>query len=159
MAVRVNYEVRIRNYEKNIVNDKSENKYPKVGVGVIVAKDGKILIGKRKNAHGEGSWAFPGGHLKFGETWEECARREVMEETGIRIKNVSFARATNDFFPKEAKHYITIYMYSEYASGKVILCEPEKCEEWIWTPWDNLPKPHFIPLQNLLKTGYDPLKK
>ena len=36
---------------------------PKIGVGIIVIKDGKILFGKRKNAHNEGSWSFPGGHL------------------------------------------------------------------------------------------------
>lgn len=64
------------------------NERPKVGIGVIVRKEGKVLLGKRKNSHGAGSWAFPGGHLEYGESWEECARREVKEETGIAIKNM-----------------------------------------------------------------------
>jgi 8-oxo-dGTP diphosphatase len=44
-----------------------EIKRPKVGVGVIIKKDGKVLMGKRKNAHGDGTWSFTGGHLEFGE--------------------------------------------------------------------------------------------
>lgn len=36
-----------------------ENNRPKVGVGVAIIKDGKVLLGKRKNAHGEGTWSFP----------------------------------------------------------------------------------------------------
>ena len=63
---------------------------PKVGVGVFVLKDGKILMGKRKGAHGEGSWSLPGGHLEFNESWDMCAVRETMEETGVTIKNIRF---------------------------------------------------------------------
>jgi len=64
------------------------DKKPKVGVGIIVIKDNKVLLGKRKNSHGEGSWCFPGGHLEFNESLENCAKREVLEETGIEIKNI-----------------------------------------------------------------------
>jgi 8-oxo-dGTP diphosphatase len=54
-------------------------KRPAVGVAAIVTKNGKVLLGKRKGAHGEGSWAFPGGHLEFNESIEDCAKREVFE--------------------------------------------------------------------------------
>ena len=129
---------------------------PKVGVGVIVIKDGKVLIGKRRGAHGSGSWAFPGGHLEFNESWEECARREVMEETGIQINNLCFGTATNDIFEKENEYYITIFMVADLASGVVETKEPHKCEKWEWFSWDKLPHPLFIPFQNLLKTKFDP---
>lgn len=82
-----------------------EEKNPRVGLGVAIIRNGKILFGKRKNSHGEGSWCFPGGHLEFGESWEECARRETLEETGLKIRNIRFATATNDLFKKEDKHY------------------------------------------------------
>jgi 8-oxo-dGTP diphosphatase len=136
----------------------NENR-PKVGLGVFVIKDGKVLLGKRKNAHGEGAWCFPGGHLEFNETWEECAIRETMEETGINIKNIRFGTATNDIFEKEDKHYITIIMLADYDSGEVKLMEPEKCEKWAWFEWskDKLPEPLFVPQQNLLKQNFNHL--
>lgn len=130
---------------------------PKVGVGVIVIKDDKILLGKRKNAHGEDSWGFPGGHLEFNEAWEECASRETLEETGIVIRNIRFGTATNDIFQKEEKHYITIFMLSDYDSGEVKVMEPEKCEKWKWFLWSQLPLPLFVPIQNLLKKGFNPV--
>ena len=58
---------------------------PKVGLGVCIVKDNKVLLGKRKGSHGAGTWSFPGGHLEFQETWEKCAKREVLEETGLKI--------------------------------------------------------------------------
>jgi len=131
---------------------------PKVGVAAIVIKDNKILLGKRKNAHGEGSWCFPGGHLEFNEEIEECAKREVLEETGIKIKNIEFSTITNDIFTKENKHYITIFIVCEYDSGEVKTMEPNKCEKWDLFEWENLPKPLFIPIQNLLKKGFHPIK-
>lgn len=130
------------------------DKIPRVGLGVCIVKDNKVLLGKRKNAHGDGSWCFPGGHLEFGESYEECAKRETMEEAGIQITNLSFITATNDIFPEESKHYITIYILADYAGGEVSVKEPDKMEKWQWYDWDNLPRPLFIPLQNLLKTGF-----
>ena len=131
---------------------------PKVGLGVIIIKDHKVLLGKRKNAHGAGSWCFPGGHLEFGESYEDCARRETAEEAGINIKNIRFVTATNDIFPEEKKHYITIYMLADHDSGEAKIMEPERQLDWQWFSWDNLPSPLFIPMQNLLKQGFNPFK-
>ena len=130
---------------------------PKVAVGVIVIKDGKILLGKRKNVYGEGTWFFPGGHLEFNESWGDCASRETLEETGITIKNIRFGTTTNDIFQPEGKHYISIFMLSDYDSGEVKVMEPEKCERWDWFEWNKLPQPLFLPIQNLLKRNYNPL--
>ena len=59
---------------------------PKVGIGVIIQKDGKLLMGQRRGAHGADTWCPPGGHLEFGETWESCARRETREEAGSKSR-------------------------------------------------------------------------
>ena len=131
---------------------------PKVGLGVIVVKDGKILMHKRKNAHGEGKWSLPGGHLEFNEEIEDGARREVMEEAGITIKNVRRATFTNDINMEEGNHYITIFLLADYDSGEVRVMEPHKCEKWEWFEWENMPQPLFSPIVNLLKMNYHPFK-
>jgi 8-oxo-dGTP diphosphatase len=134
---------------------KSEQK-PEAGVGVCVVKDGKVLLGKRLNSHGNGCWSFPGGHLEMYETWEQCAEREVLEETGIRIKNIRFAGVTNDLFIEERKHYITLFMMADFETGELKIMEPEKCSEWNWFSWDRLPQPLFLPITNLRKQGFTP---
>lgn len=123
----------------------------RVGVGVIIKKEGKVLFGKRKSSHGEGYWAFPGGHLDFGENIFDCALREIEEEVGIKVKNLKEFDFTNDFFEKENKHYITIFISADYESGEVELKEPNKCDGWEWFDLKNFPEPLFLPIQNLLK--------
>lgn len=127
---------------------------PRVGVAAIILQDHKVLMGKRKNAHGEGCWAFPGGHLEHGESIEECARREVKEETGLNVQNIRIETFTNDIFVEEEKHYITIFIVCEYESGELQLNEPHKCEEWVWVEWNEFPEPLFLPVKNLLKKGF-----
>lgn len=131
---------------------------PRVGVSAIILKENKVLLGKRKNSHGAETWCFPGGHLDFWEKIEDCARRETMEETGIKIKNLRSGPYTNDLFEKEDKHYITLFIIADYESGEVRLMEPDKCEKWDWFEWDNLPQPLFLPVQNLLKLGFNPFR-
>jgi 8-oxo-dGTP diphosphatase len=127
---------------------------PHVGVAVIVVKDGKVLLGKRKNSHGAGTWQFPGGHLEFNESIEACARREVFEETGIKIKNIRLGPYTNDIFHEEQKHYITLFVIAKYDSGRLTLKEPEKCDAWNWFEWSHLPEPSFLPILNLQKQNF-----
>ena len=82
-----------------------ESHVPQVGVGVIVIREGLVLLGKRIGSHGAGTWALPGGHLEFGESLEDCARREVLEETGLAVQSVAPGPYTNNFFVSEGKIY------------------------------------------------------
>jgi 8-oxo-dGTP diphosphatase len=134
----------------------TENR-PRVGIAVIITRGQTVLLGRRKNAHGAGSWCFPGGHLEFNEDLLACARREVAEETGLTLRQIRPVAFTNDIFAQEGKHYVTLYFQAEVEAGDPQLLEPEKCEQWAWFAWDNLPQPLFIPIQNLLKQGYNPL--
>ncbi len=129
---------------------------PKVGITVIIIKDRQVLLGKRIGSHGANSWALPGGQLEFKESLSDCARREVFEETGLKIKNIKETFYTNDIYEKENKHYVTFFLISKYDSGKLEIKEPNKCLEWKWCDWNNLPKPLFVPLANLIKKGYSP---
>ena len=128
---------------------------PRVGVAVIIERDGKVLLIKRKNAHGAGTWAVPGGHLEFGETPEACAMRETREEVGIAISHVRFAAITNDLFSQEGKHYITIWMRASSSKGEPIIAAAREVAEVGWFGWKDLPEPLFLPLHNLLNgKGY-----
>ncbi len=115
---------------------------PKVGVGVMLLKNGKVLMTKRKGAHGEGEFAFPGGHLEFGESFADCARRETMEEAGIKIKNIQFQYLAN-VTKYTGKHYVHIGLTADWASGEPKNLEPDRSEGWAWYSLDNLPKPLF----------------
>lgn len=131
-----------------------EEKRPKVGIGLVVMQGGKILLGQRKNAHGAGQYAGPGGHLEFGESFEECAKREASEETGIEIENVRFLSLTN--FKIEDKHYVDIGLIADWKVGEPQVLEPEKCAGWGWHDMANLPQPLFGVVPNYviaLKTG------
>lgn len=131
------------------------NLFPKVGVGVIVIKDDYVLLGKRKNSVGSGFWAPPGGHLEFGESFVDCARRELLEETGLEVKDIILGGITNDIFVEENKHYITISMIAKYNQGEPKVLEPHKCEGWYWFKTNDLPSPLFLPFANLLGQGFD----
>jgi 8-oxo-dGTP diphosphatase len=126
-------------------------KNPKVGVGVFVNRNGKILVGKRKGSHGAGTWALPGGHLEPGESFETCCKREVLEETGLIINNISPVVFTNDVFHHEGLHYITLFFKGDHESGEAIVLEPRQCEEWRWVSLDHIPQPIFLPLSNALE--------
>ncbi len=137
----------------------NELKRPRVGVGVFVCRGDKFVLMQRKNAHGEGSWAPSGGHLEFGETWEECARRETREELGVEIENVQFFGVTNDVFQTEGKHYITIYLRADLCAGQEPRNgEPEKTVALQWATWQTLPSPMFLPCTNFLASQFSPLR-
>jgi 8-oxo-dGTP diphosphatase len=54
----------------------------------MIVKNGSVLLGKRKGSHGEGEYAFPGGHLEYMESFEQCAHRETLEECGVEIEHI-----------------------------------------------------------------------
>jgi 8-oxo-dGTP diphosphatase len=130
---------------------------PRIGVAVIVIRDGQVLIGRRRStSHGDETWQFPGGHLEFGESIADGAVREVAEETGLEATVTGYGPYTNDVFVADGKHYVTLFVLAAAADGIPQVMEPEKCAEWRWCPWDALPDPRFLSIQHLLELGYRP---
>ncbi|MEI6532611.1 MAG: NUDIX hydrolase [Candidatus Roizmanbacteria bacterium] len=126
--------------------------YPRIGIGVIVVHNKKVLLGYRQSNNGKGFWSFPGGHLEMGESFDNCAIRETREECGLSITDVQFVGVTNDVMSSD-KHYVTIFMKGTVNMNKALVLEPDKIDKWEWFEWENMPKPLFLPIQNLIQSG------
>lgn len=127
-----------------------------VGFGVMLLRDGKVLLGKRHEdpekasslLKGAGTWTMPGGKLHFGESFEEGARREVKEETGVDLRNVKIITVTNDIV--EDAHFVTLGLLSEDFEGGAEVEEPDEITEWGWFGLDDLPSPLYFPSEKVL---------
>jgi 8-oxo-dGTP diphosphatase len=134
-----------------------EKKKVGVGFGVMVFKDNKILLGKRHEdpekasslLNGAGTWTMPGGKLEFGESFEEGAKREAMEETGLKLNNVEVICVNNDII--ETAHFVTIGLFCDDFEGEPRVMEPDEITEWHWFDLKELPTPLYFPSAELLE--------
>ena len=137
---------------------------PKVGVGVFVTTPSRprhVLLGERLGSHGANTFALPGGHLEFGESWHDCAAREVLEETGLVLRTPRCATVLNVVERATDYHYVVIFMAAECVDvhPQPLNLEPEKCAGWGWYSWDEkLPTPLFGPLALAREQGFDPFE-
>lgn len=131
-------------------------KFVRVGTGVLLFQDGNVLLGKRKGSHGAGLWAPPGGHIEFGESFEENIKREALEETGLELDNVRRADFADGYTPAWGTHYVTLFFTADIVGGKLENREPHKCEGWGWYKWGDWPGELFIPFANLVAGGWRP---
>lgn len=115
-------------------------------VGVMIWKEGKVLIGKRKGSHGSGEYSFPGGHLEYDESFAECVKREVLEEAGINIKNIIFMSLAN-YKKHEDRQDILANFVADWEDGEETNFPNEKIGDWQWCSIDELPSPLFYPTQ------------
>lgn len=111
-------------------------------MGVMILREGKVLLGRRLGSHGEGEYSFPGGHLEYMESFQDCARREVAEECGVEISNVRFQFVSN-VTKYATKHYIHIGLVADWVANEPKLLEPDRCSGWRWYSLDDLPQPMF----------------
>jgi 8-oxo-dGTP diphosphatase len=128
-----------------------------VGFGVMMLRNGKVLLGRRhvdptkadSELHGEGTWTMPGGKLEYGESFEEGAIREVKEETGMILKSSEVICVNND--KNEHAHFVTIGIFSEDFEGEPVVMEPDEITEWKWFDLSNVPSPLFFPSERVLE--------
>ena len=129
-----------------------------MGVSAVVVRGDRVLVGRRRGAHGAGTWAFPGGKLEAGESPADAVRRELAEETGLQAGEVAPIAWTSDVMAdaKGQLHFITLHHLVAVGPGEPELREPDKTDGWRWTVLAEMPQPVFAPAASLLATGWAP---
>jgi 8-oxo-dGTP diphosphatase len=109
--------------------------HPRVGVGAVVLRNGLILLVRRGVEPALGLWAIPGGGLNLGETLQEGAEREILEETGIVIR-AGAPVFTCDSFERDEDgrvrfHYVIVDMSADYVSGDIRAADDAVEARWV----------------------------
>ena len=128
--------------------------YPRIGIGVMIQNEkGEVLLGLRHGSHGAGEWSFPGGHLEFGETVFQTAKREVEEETGLEVDEFELVSVYDEmrYIKTDNKHYLGLGVRARYRGGEPRIMEPDKCQKWGWYSLDNLPAKMLDNTEGIIK--------
>jgi len=127
-----------------------------VGIGVMILRDGKVLLGRRHENYekadsrldGAETWTMPGGSIEYGESFEEAGKRETEEETGIKLNDLKIMCVNNDVGSRA--HFITVGLFSGDFDGEPKVME-EAITEWRWFSIDDLPEKLFFPSKKILE--------
>ncbi len=115
--------------------------FPGVGAGLVLLRDEKILLLKRRKAPEAGHWNIPGGKVDHMETAALAAARETEEETGLSIGSVEFLCLSEKIIPEDRQHWISLMYRATAFHGEARMVEPDKFFEIGWFGADQLPAP------------------
>lgn len=124
---------------------------PNVGVGVLVKRDRRYLLGLRQKSRGHGTWSTPGGVVPPAEGVLACALRELREETGLlgtSPRVVAQAARTLDDGQQWHSVFVAVDVPRDHEPE---LREPDRCREWGWFEPLRLPEPLFTPVAAVLR--------
>lgn len=109
--------------------------YPRISPCIIVSvcKGNELLLARPFTAP-EGRFSNIAGFVEAGETLEQAVQREVMEEVGIKVKNIRYEGSQPWSFP----HQLMVGFFAEYESGEIHPA-PDEIAEAGWWRYDQLP--------------------
>ncbi|MDD3647526.1 MAG: NUDIX domain-containing protein [Candidatus Dojkabacteria bacterium] len=127
------------------------------GFGAMILRSGKVLLGLRNEdrrrasslLHGEGSWTMPGGKVDFGESYIEAVKREVREETSLKVNSAKLI-SINNTVGRNA-HFLTLGFKITSFSGSLKVMEPEEIIEWKWFDLKKLPQNLYVPSRIIIE--------
>lgn len=115
--------------------------FPGFGCGLVIVRDGKILLYRRLKAPEAGYWNIVGGKVDHMERSEAAARREAEEESGLKIRSSEFLCLSEQVIEADRQHWISMIYVTRDFSGEPQLVEPDKLSEFGWFSLDALPQP------------------
>lgn len=127
----------------------TETKKPDVSAAIIT-DGGRVLMVRRRIKEGELSWQFPAGGVEEGETAEQAAVRETLEETGLTVEVVKYIG--DRVHPKSGK--FMAYTACEAVAGEAYVADTEELDAIAWVALNEIPEyvPYglFEPVQDYL---------
>ena len=114
---------------------------PGLGCGLVILREGRILLYRRLRAPEAGVWNIVGGKIDHMERTAHSARREAEEESGLRIGSVDFLCISEQIIEEERQHWLSLIYVTEDFAGEPQVMEPEKLPEFGWFALDDLPAP------------------
>ena len=118
--------------------DNSYPEIPKVAVGAVVFKNERVLLVRRGQPPSEDLWAIPGGSVEIGETLQEAAEREILEDTGIQIRAgepvFTFDTIDRDRSGEIRFHYVIVDLVADYVSGDPKAGDDAAEARWVSAP-------------------------
>lgn len=121
-----------------------------LGVGVVVTREGYVVLGRRLLP--KPCWSLPGGKIEPLETIEDCGRRELHEETGLRGGNEARIISVANMRAPDL-HTIVFGVMFPQCVGEPSVREPDKFATWEWFSLSSLPDDLFLPSRTVLD-GY-----
>ena len=119
---------------------------PLVGVGVVFVRQGRVFLAQRQGSHGEATWGSAGGHLEFGETLEDCARREALEELAIDVGELRALCLSNII--AYGRHYVDVEFLGDIGEQEPVPTAADgSFGAYGWFPLDEPPEPLFEPMR------------
>ena len=141
-----------------MVEEFDKSKRPRVGLGIMLLNElDEVLVSQRIH---EGHpfhmrWQFPGGYLEFGETFEECASREVEEECDLKVEpsRMRYVATMNVRGVEFNYHNVGVFMLGHVKKADTVTkcMEPEKNTAWSWMKWED-----FLKLEDSLFHPFAP---